>query len=284
MLFFNPLGMGVLIVLHSVVNQPHTHSPHFSSFPTGLPDYLFKVLFFTAPPQYHEPSISSTISLPIYKFPFISPTSYRNPPMGPPPSTSSPSKLCPTWANHITLGHPFLYLYTHPKLFFIYCTNAFVSSIYITFLSSPLATFFPFLENATHVTLGWGTPYHLPLLTSSISSEYPTGHLPLPSEFVHFVPPLAQLIPRLVVPLTLDLVERLWPLILHIYPQPRAVLSLPYILTLTMYLLQFLTSPSRFHEALCFWESCPPFVDINTVFQKGDSILILITYPMRDLG
>jgi hypothetical protein len=85
----------------------------------------------------------------------------------------------------------------------------------------------PFLANATHVALGWGTPYHLPLTTSSISSEYPTGHLPLPSEFVHFVPPLAQLIPCLVVPLTLDLVERLRPLLPHIYPQPRAVLSLP---------------------------------------------------------
>jgi hypothetical protein len=57
-----------------------------------------------------------------------------------------------------------------------------------------------------------------PYLTLSISSEYPTGHLPLPSEFVHFVLPLAQLIPRLVVPLTLDLVERLRPLLPHIYP------------------------------------------------------------------
>jgi hypothetical protein len=124
MLFFNPLGMGVPIVLHYVGNQPHTHSSHFSSFPIGLPDSLFKVLFFITPPQYHEPSISSTINFPICKFPFISPTSYRNPPMGPPPSTSSPSKLCPTRANHITLGHLFLYLYAHPILF-IYCTNAF---------------------------------------------------------------------------------------------------------------------------------------------------------------
>ena len=64
----------------------------------------------------------------------------------------------------------------------------------------------PFLENATHVTLGWGTLYHQPLLTSSIYSEYPTGHLPLPFEFIHSVPPLAQLIPYLFVPLTLDLV------------------------------------------------------------------------------
>jgi hypothetical protein len=90
-------------------------------------------------------------------------------------------------------------------------------------LSSPLATF---LASAAHVALGWGTPYHLLLFTSSIYSEYPTGHLPLLSDFVHFVSPLVQLIPHLVVPLTLNLVERLRPFILHIYPQPREVLSL----------------------------------------------------------
>ena len=101
----------------------------------------------TAPPQYHEPSISSTISFPIYKSPFISPTSYRNPPMGPPPSISFSSNLCPSRANHITLGHLFLYLYTSPQLFVIYFTNAFISCHYITFLSSPLATCFPFLAN-----------------------------------------------------------------------------------------------------------------------------------------
>jgi hypothetical protein len=58
-----------------------------------------------------------------------------------------------------------------------------------------------FLENATHVALGWGTPYHLILLTSSVNFEYPIGYLPLLYEFVHFVPPLGQLIPRLIVPL-----------------------------------------------------------------------------------
>jgi hypothetical protein len=36
-----PLGMGVPIVFHHVVNQPHTSSPHFASFPYGLPDHLF---------------------------------------------------------------------------------------------------------------------------------------------------------------------------------------------------------------------------------------------------
>jgi hypothetical protein len=133
--------------------------------------------------------------------------------MGPPPFISYLSKLCPTRAHHITLGHPFLYLYTSPQLFVIYCTNAFIFSRYITFFvvtfGRPTSLFWP---TATHVTLGWSTTYHPPLLVSSISSEYPTGHLPLPSEFVHLVPPLAQLIPILVIPLTLDLVERLRPL------------------------------------------------------------------------
>jgi hypothetical protein len=137
---------------------------------------------------------------------------------GPPYHTGAPISV---------FVHPFLYLYTSPQLFVIYCTNAFISSRYITFLSSPLAPCFPFWPTTTHVTLGWSTTYHPPFPASSISSEYPTGHLPLPSEFVHLVPPLAQLIPGLVVPLTLDLVERLRPLFISHILQPRAVLSLP---------------------------------------------------------
>jgi hypothetical protein len=183
--------------------------------------------FLPAPPQYHEPSISSTISLPICEPILISPTSYRNSPMGPPPFISFPRKFCPPWGTHFTLGHPFLYLYISPqKLFIIYCTNAFISSHYIFFCRHRwrLASFWP---HATHVTLGWSITYHLPLPASSISSEYSTGHLPLPSEFVHLVPPLAQLITGLVVPLTLDLVTRLRPLFISYILQPRAVLSLP---------------------------------------------------------
>ena len=91
MLFFiTLLGMGVPIVFHHVANQPHTSSPHFASFPQGLPDHRFMVMFFflPAPQQDHEPTISSTISLPIYEPISISPTSYRNPPMGLPPFIS----------------------------------------------------------------------------------------------------------------------------------------------------------------------------------------------------
>jgi hypothetical protein len=219
--------MGVPIVFHHVADQPHTSSPHFASFPYGLPDHRFMVLFFLpAPPQDHEPSISSTISLPICEPIFISPTSYRNSPMGPPPFISFPRNFCPPWGTHFTLGHPFLYLYIFPKLFIIYCTNTFISSHSFSFVVTvgDLLSFWP---HATHVTLGWSITSHLPLPASSISSEYSTGHLPLPSEFVHLVPPLAQLILGLGVPLTLDLVTRLRPLIISYTLQPRAVLSLP---------------------------------------------------------
>jgi hypothetical protein len=132
-----------------------------------------------------------------------------------------------------SLGHSFhtgapvsVFVHFSPKLFIIYCTNAFISSHYILFCHYHwrLAFFWP---HATHVTLGWSITYHLPLPTSSISSEYSIDHLPLPSEFFHLVPPLAQLITSLVVPLTLDLVTRLQPLFISYILQPRAVLSLP---------------------------------------------------------
>jgi hypothetical protein len=37
--------MGVTIFLHISENKPHTPSPHFASFPSGLPGYLTIVLF-----------------------------------------------------------------------------------------------------------------------------------------------------------------------------------------------------------------------------------------------
>jgi hypothetical protein len=163
--------------------------------------------------------------------------------MGPLPFISFPNTLCPTWATHITLGHLFLYLYISPQLFVIYCTNAFISSHYIIFFVVTFGDLLPsFWPNATHVTLGWSITYHLPLSASSISSEYPTGHLPLPSEFVHLVPPLAQLITGLVVPLTLDLITRLQPLFISYILQPRASLESSHFLTSSMYLCHFLTS------------------------------------------
>jgi hypothetical protein len=47
---------------------------------------------------------------------------------------------------------------------------------------------------------------------------------------------------------------------------------------------QFLTSPSGFHEALCFLESHLPFCQHQHSFHKTDSILTLTTLTMRSLG
>jgi hypothetical protein len=146
--------------------------------------------------------------------------------MGPPPfirfqeNSALPGALISHWGTRFCIC-TFL-----PKLFVIYCTNSFISSHYIFFCHHRwrLSSFWP---HATHVTLGWSITYHLPLPASSISSEYSTGHLPLPSKFVHLVPPLEQLIIGLVVPLTLDLVTRLRPLFISYILQPRAVSSLP---------------------------------------------------------
>jgi hypothetical protein len=88
----------------------------FSSFPTWTPILsLHGSIFLPTLLQYHEPFISSTLSFPICEPTFISPTSYRNSPMGPPPFVSLPNTLCPPWATHLTLGHPFLYLYISPQ-------------------------------------------------------------------------------------------------------------------------------------------------------------------------
>jgi hypothetical protein len=83
-------------------------------------------------------------------------TSYRNPPMGPPPSTRSPRNLRPHRPSHLALGHPFLYLYTHPKLFFIHLVivkNLCLQHLH-SFLLSPLATFFSWKRNPCHPWLG----------------------------------------------------------------------------------------------------------------------------------
>jgi hypothetical protein len=187
----------------------------------------FMVLFFLpAPPQDHEPSISSTISLPICEPIFISPTSYRNSLMGPPPFISFPRSFCPPWGTHFTLGHPFLYLYIFSKIihYLLYKHLYFQSFPFVVTIGDLLL--FLATRNPCHPWLEHCFSF-LPLPASSISSEYFTGHLPLPSKFVHLVPPLAQLILGLGVPLTLDLVTRLRPLIISYTLQPRAVLSLP---------------------------------------------------------
>jgi hypothetical protein len=136
--------------------------------------------------------------------------------------------ILPSLGHHFTLGHPFLYLYIFPQnyfvIYYLLYKHLYLQSIHS--LLSPLATCF-FGHTQPMSPLDWSNTYHLPSPTSSISLEYPAGQLPLPSEFVHLVPPLAQLSPGLVVPLTLDLVTRLRPLVSSYILQPREVLSHP---------------------------------------------------------
>jgi hypothetical protein len=171
-------------------------------------------------PPFHPPSVCPSANLSSFHLPHTETHQW-----GPPPFISFPRNFCPPWGTHFTLGHPFLYLYIFPKLihYLLYKRLYFQLFAFVVTVGD-LLSFWP---HATHVTLGWSITSHLPLPASSISSEYYPGHLPLPSEFVHLVPPLAQLITGLVVPLTLDLVTRLRPLIISYILQPRAVLSLP---------------------------------------------------------
>ena len=144
--------------------------------------------------------------------------------MGPPPFISFHGISASPGAFILHWGTRFCILYIFPT-FILSCTNTCIlQSFTFVVTVGGLPSFWP---HATHVTLGWIITYHLPLPASSISSEYSTGHLPLPSEFVHLVPPLAQLIIGLVVPLTLNLVARLRPLFISSILQPRPVLSLP---------------------------------------------------------
>jgi hypothetical protein len=85
------------------------------AFPHGLPDHRFMLQFvLTAPPQDHEPSISSTISLPICEPLSISPTSYRNSPMGPPPFISFHDISASPGAFILHWGTRFCILYIFP--------------------------------------------------------------------------------------------------------------------------------------------------------------------------
>ena len=137
-----------------------------------------RVYFSPAPLQYHEP--------------FISPTSYRNSPMGPQPFINFLSKICPAWATRITLGHPFLYLYisTQNYSFFIVQMPLFTSH-YIPFLSSPLGDLLSF----------FGHPQPMSPLVGALLIIYPCRHRP----YLQITPQVSYLYP-----LNLFTLSRLW--------------------------------------------------------------------------
>jgi hypothetical protein len=147
--------MGVSIVSRISKNKPHIPSHHFSRFPNRFPGYLILVLFdctsIVSLTLHFTHNQFSHLHIFLHSFP-----SYKNSPMDPPPSTNSLHKLCPHRPSHCALGHLFLYLYTHSKLFFIYLVI--VKSLhfhhFFIFLSSPLTTFFSWKSNPCHPWLG----------------------------------------------------------------------------------------------------------------------------------
>jgi hypothetical protein len=173
-------------------------------------------------PPFHPPSVCPSANLSSFHLPHTETRQWGPHPSSVFPEISAlPGAFIPHW------GTRFCILYIFPKFIHYFCTNTFISSHLFTFVATvgDLLSFFGHTQPMS--PLDWSSTYHLPLPTSSISSEYPAGQLPLPSEFVHLVPPLAQLSPGLVVPLTLDLVTRLRPPFLSYILQPRAVLSHP---------------------------------------------------------
>lgn len=192
--------------------------------------------------------------------------------MGPPPFISSPSKLCPTRAQHITLGHSFLYLYTSPQLIIIYCTNAFIFNRYITFLSSPLGDLLPFFgnRNPCHPWL----EHYLSSTLTGIFHIFRVPHKPLTSAIwiCSPCPASGTTYPRSCRPPN---TRPRWTVEATFYlthTPTKGSLESSHILTSSMYLLPFLTSPSIFHEAIFFWESRPPFLSTSTQFSRRATV------------
>jgi hypothetical protein len=145
------------------------------------------VLFFLpAPPQDHEPFISSTLSLPICEPTLISPTSYRNSPMGPPPFISFPRQFYPHWGTRFCIC-TFLPKIIHYSLFIV---------------QTPL---FPVITFSFVVTVGdllsFGHTQPMSPLVGALLIIYPCRHCP----YLQSTPQVSYLYP-----LNLFTLSRLW--------------------------------------------------------------------------
>ena len=114
------------------------------------------MVLLTASPQFRYPSISSTISFPISRLSSIHLPNTKTHPWGPHPPPVLFHNLRPNMPIHLTLGHLFMYLYTHPKLFFIYLVIVKILCFQhlLSFLLSALTTLFFGKRNPCHPWLG----------------------------------------------------------------------------------------------------------------------------------
>jgi hypothetical protein len=237
--------------------------------------------FLPAPPQDHEPSISSTISFPICEPIFISPTSYRNSPMGPPPFISFPRKFCPPWGTHFTLGHPFLYLYISPQNYSLFIVHTpLFSVISLSFFSSPLATYFLAQRNPCHP---WLKPHSSSTL-ADIIHIFRVPHRSLTSTLCScsLCPTSGTTHPRSCRPLDTRPRYTVAATFYLIHPPTKGSLESSHFLTSSMYLYHFLTSVDS-TKSFASGSHVPLLSTSTQFFQKGDNILILIFHLMRDL-
>jgi hypothetical protein len=122
------------ILLLLILLASHMDSQHIALWLCSFYLHLRRIM---------NPPFHPSISLPICEPIFISPTSYRNSPMGPPPFISFPEisalpgALISHWGTH------FCILYIFPHIYSLFLVQTPLFSGYLL-LSSPLATYFPF--------------------------------------------------------------------------------------------------------------------------------------------
>jgi hypothetical protein len=211
-------------------------------------------------PPFHPPSVCPSANLSPFHLPHTETRQW-----GPHPSSVF-TTFMPPLGHSLTTGAPVsVFCTSFPHLFIILLYKhllfpTFVFVVTVGDLLSFLAT-----RNPCHPWLEY--PSHFPLLTSSISSEYDPGLLPLSSAFIYFVPPLAQLTSDLVVPMTLDLVPTVaaTPYIMH--PPTKGSLESSHFLASSMYLYHLITSVDS-TEYLFAPESRVTFLSTSAYFSK----------------
>jgi hypothetical protein len=231
-------------------------------------------------PPFHPPSVCPSANLSPFHLPHTETRQW-----GPHPSSVF-RHFCPAWGTHFYTGAPVS----------VFCTS--FPNLFIIIVQTPFSQ--PFTVSHFVVTVGdlpsfFGHTQPMSPLVGASLLIHPRRHrlylqsttqviYHLSSEFVHLVPPLAQLSPGLVVPLTLDLVTWLRPLFLSISPPTKGSLESSHFLTSSMYLCHFITSVDS-TEYLFASGSRVTFLSTSAhFFQKGDSILVLISHSMSDLG
>jgi hypothetical protein len=131
----------------------------------------------TAPPQDHEPSISSTIRFAHLRTSLYFTYLIQKLTNGAPTLHPFFTKFLPSLGHSFHTGAPVsVFVHISPNYFITSCTNpCILRSFTLVVTIGGMPSFWP---HATHVTLGWSISYHLPSPASSISLDYYPGHLP----------------------------------------------------------------------------------------------------------